>query len=213
MRRLYRLLMFAVVVALVLVLLPSVALATKTLAPNQVGAKAYSYVQALIDAPRVAGTPGEVAAALKVGDWFTRAGYSPTMQPFTYDGEEGNLSSQNVIAFRAATKRPKSNGSGSVDGGGSPRWASPRCWRPEARTQVSRSTSTPTCSGTRTRTGTSPRVERKATSCVCSDGPTARCSIGTQRRPPPRSAHSTLRSGCDWTISYDTAAHTRLRDS
>jgi len=107
MRRLYRLMMLAVVVALVLVLLPSVALATKTLAPNQVGVKAYSYVQALIDAPRVAGTPGEVTAALKVSDWFTRAGYSPTMQPFIYEGEEGNLSSQNVIAFRAAMKKPK----------------------------------------------------------------------------------------------------------
>jgi alkaline phosphatase isozyme conversion protein len=108
MRRMNRLLLFAMVVALVLVLLPSAALATKTLAPNQVGARAYSYVEQLTVAPRVAGTEGETAAAAKIRDWFTDAGYSPTMQPFTYVDDGGDIrSSQNVVAFRAATKKPK----------------------------------------------------------------------------------------------------------
>ena len=83
MRRIHRLLLFAVVVALTLVLIPSVARAAKTPAPNEVGVKAYSYVEQLAAATRVAGTPGEKTAAARISGWFTDAGYSPTMQPFS----------------------------------------------------------------------------------------------------------------------------------
>jgi alkaline phosphatase isozyme conversion protein len=85
---------------------PSTAATTETLAPTELGEKAYSYIEQLAVAPRVAGTAGESAAAAKIGQWFADAGYSPTMQSFTYKDKDGRTqSSQNVVAFRAATVR------------------------------------------------------------------------------------------------------------
>jgi alkaline phosphatase isozyme conversion protein len=108
MRNTRRVLMFVLVLGSILALsLSSVALAAKPLVSNEVGSKAYSYIEKLTFAPRVAGTPDELAAAKMIEQYFAAAGYATELQPFTYAG--GRASSQNVIAFRAATKKPKTS--------------------------------------------------------------------------------------------------------
>jgi alkaline phosphatase isozyme conversion protein len=105
MRNTRRVLVFLLVLASVLVLsLSSVALADK---PDEVGSKAYSYIEALTFAPRVAGTQEEFAAAKMIEEYFSAAGYATQLQPFTFDGDRAT--SQNVIAYRAATKKPKTS--------------------------------------------------------------------------------------------------------
>ncbi|HET6496143.1 MAG TPA: M20/M25/M40 family metallo-hydrolase, partial [Thermoleophilia bacterium] len=94
------------------------AASAKTLAPNQVGAKAYTYIDQLtrITNPdgsytkltRAAGTAEELAAAKKVQGWFSDAGYEPEMQPFAYVDRRGvTWNSQNVVAFRPADLKRK----------------------------------------------------------------------------------------------------------
>ena len=73
MRNTRRVLVFLIVLASVLALsLSSVALADK---PDEVGSKAYSYIEALTFAPRVAGTQEEFAAAKMIEGYFSAAGY------------------------------------------------------------------------------------------------------------------------------------------
>ena len=89
----------------------------KTLAPNQVGAKAYTYIDQLtrITNPdgtydkltRAAGTAEELAAAKKVQGWMRGAGYRPTMQTFSYVRRGVTYNSQNVVAFRPADLKRK----------------------------------------------------------------------------------------------------------
>jgi hypothetical protein len=99
---------FLLVLASILALaLSSVAVAAPTLPPNEVGSQAYSYVEQLTFAPRVAGSPDELAAAQMVEQVFSAAGYDTELQPFTYTRRGVTYSSQNVIAYRAATKKPK----------------------------------------------------------------------------------------------------------
>lgn len=107
MKRRRLVLLCALTVVLLILLLPAVALADPTLAPNEVGTKAYWYIEELTDAPRVAGTAGEAEAAAKIAEWLTDLGYAPTLQPFTYVRRGVTYYSQNVVAFRAATKKPK----------------------------------------------------------------------------------------------------------
>lgn len=83
------------------------AFAARPLMPNQTGAAAYTYIEDLIVAPRAAATPGEVAAAEKVASWFEDAGYAVETQPFTYVRRGITYDSQNVVAHRLATKKPK----------------------------------------------------------------------------------------------------------
>ena len=94
--------MFVLVVMLVsLAVLAPAALADKGPAPNEIGEKAYTYVDALtrITNPdgtytkilRAAGTADEVAAAVKVQGWLSDAGYVAEIQPFTYDATRGDV--------------------------------------------------------------------------------------------------------------------------
>ena len=95
------------------------ALADKGPAPNEIGEIAYSYVDELtrIAEPdgtytkilRAAGTDGEVAAAAKIGNWFEDAGYEPLMQPFTYVRRGVTYDSQNVVAYRPADLKRKTD--------------------------------------------------------------------------------------------------------
>ena len=84
----------------------------KTLAPNKVGAKAYTYIDRLTRITREAGTAEELVAAEKVRRWLRRAGYRPSLQPFSYyvdeeDGTTTTYKSQNVVAFRPADLKRK----------------------------------------------------------------------------------------------------------
>lgn len=108
MRNTRRLLVFVLVLGSVLALsLSSVGLAAKPLVSNEVGSKAYTYIEKLTFVPRVAGTEDELTAAQMIEEYFAAAGYVTQLQPFTYAG--GRVSSQNVIAYRAATKKPKTS--------------------------------------------------------------------------------------------------------
>jgi len=89
--------------------LSSVAFAARPLVSDEVGSKAYSYIEQLTFASRVAGTPDELAAAEMIEQYFSAAGYATQLQPFTFEGDDGPASSQNVVAYRAATKKPKTN--------------------------------------------------------------------------------------------------------
>ena len=86
--------------------LSSVTLAAPTLVSDEVGSRAYSYVEALTFAPRVAGTQEELDAANMIEQYFSDAGYDTQLQPFTFFGGQN---SQNVIAYRAPTKKPKTS--------------------------------------------------------------------------------------------------------
>jgi len=98
--------------ALLMLAVMAPAALAKTLAPNQVGAKAYTYIDQLTRVPngdgtytkilRVAGTTGELAAAQKIQGWFGDAGYFPGLQAFSYVRKGTTYNSQNVIAFRPA---------------------------------------------------------------------------------------------------------------
>jgi len=93
------------------------AASAKTLAPNQVGAKAYTYIDQLtritkpdgsyIGLTRAAGTAEELVAAKKVQGWMRGAGYRPTMQAFSYVRRGTTYNSQNVVAFRPADLKRK----------------------------------------------------------------------------------------------------------
>ncbi len=87
--------------------LSPVAIAGKPKVSNEAGSKAYSYIEELAVASRVADTPEEFAAAMKVEQYFRAAGYATEKQPFTYESEGYLGSSQNVIAYRAAAKKAK----------------------------------------------------------------------------------------------------------
>jgi hypothetical protein len=101
-----RVLVFLLVLGSVLTLsLSSVAFAARPLASDEVGSKAYSYIEQLTSAPRVAGTPDELAAAEMIEQVFSAAGYATELQPFTF--APGHSSSQNVIASAPATEKPK----------------------------------------------------------------------------------------------------------
>jgi len=103
-----RVLVFLLVLGSILALsLSSVALAAKPLVSNEVGSKAYSYIEKLTFAPRVAGTPDELAAAKMIEQVFSSTGYATQLQPFAFASDDVPASSQNVIAYRAATKKPK----------------------------------------------------------------------------------------------------------
>lgn len=112
------LLLLAALLLTLAVAAPLAAAGNKPLAPNEVGAKAYWYVDQLtrVTNPdgsytgltRVAGTPEELAAANKVAAWFGKAGYVATMQPFTYTNRQGQaFDSQNVVAWRPADLKRK----------------------------------------------------------------------------------------------------------
>jgi len=101
-----RLLSIILIVFMLILVFSSVALAAKPLVSDEVGSKAYSYIEKLTFAPRVAGTPDEFAAAKMIEQYFSAAGYATQLQPFTFAGDQA---SQNVIAYRAATKKPKTS--------------------------------------------------------------------------------------------------------
>lgn len=100
--------------AALLLMLAAVATAApaKTLAPNRMGAKAYTYIDQLsrvtnadgsyTNILRVAGTPDELAAAQKVQGWLSDAGYAPELRAFSYVRRGVTYNSQNVVAFRRA---------------------------------------------------------------------------------------------------------------
>ncbi len=111
------LLLLAALLLTLAVVAPLAAAGNKPLAPNKVGAKAYWYVDQLSRVTnddgsytgllRQAGTASEVVAAEKVASWFVKAGYKPTMQPFTYVRNSVTYNSQNVVAWRAADLKRK----------------------------------------------------------------------------------------------------------
>lgn len=75
--------------------------------PDEMGLAAYSYVEQLAVGPRLAGSTEAAAAATKIMDWFTAAGYSPTVQTFTWEDSKGHtLEGQNITALRAAATPP-----------------------------------------------------------------------------------------------------------
>ena len=78
-----------------------------TLTSDEMGLAAYSYMEQLAVGSRAAGSPEATAAAAKIRDWFTAAGYSPTVQTFTWeDGNGHTLEGQNITALRAAATPP-----------------------------------------------------------------------------------------------------------
>lgn len=110
------LLLLAAALLAIVVLAPLAS--AKTLPPNKVGAKAYSYIEKLTRVDngdgtytplaRVFGTSGEVAAAEKVAGWFGDAGYLAVMQPFSFTTRRGTTyESQNVVAYRPADLKRK----------------------------------------------------------------------------------------------------------
>jgi hypothetical protein len=101
-----RLLSIILIVFTLILVFSSVALADKPLVSDEVGSRAYSYIEALTFAPRVAGTQEELDAAKMIEQYFSAAGYETELQPFTF---RGGQESQNVIAYREATKKPKTS--------------------------------------------------------------------------------------------------------
>jgi alkaline phosphatase isozyme conversion protein len=111
------LLLLAALLLTLAVVAPLAAANNKPLAPNDVGAKAYWYVDQLTRVTnddgsytgllRQAGAASEVVAANKVATWFGAAGYQATMQPFSYVRRGVTYNSQNVVAWRAADLKRK----------------------------------------------------------------------------------------------------------
>ena len=108
-----------VLLAAVLLMLAAVAsvASAKTLAPNEVGARAYTYIDQLTrithadgtytPLDRAAGTSDELAAAEKVKAWLSDAGYAPALRQFSYVRGGVTYNSQNVVAFRPADLKRK----------------------------------------------------------------------------------------------------------
>lgn len=70
---------------------------------NCPGSLAYQHLLALSNdiGPRVAGTPAEKQAATYIATALTQIGYTPTTQPFTFTGRDGNTHpSANIIALK-----------------------------------------------------------------------------------------------------------------
>lgn len=107
MRRMRGFVLVALVAVMSLGLLAPSAVAVKPLLPNEMGAQAYTRIEALTVEARAAGTTGERAAAEMVKAWFEASGYSAEFQPFTYVRRGTTYSSQNVVAFSPAAKKPK----------------------------------------------------------------------------------------------------------
>ncbi len=115
-RRTVALIVLAAALLTVSALAPA-AIAKKALLPTEMGAKAYSYIDALTRIQnedgsytkllRVASTQGEIDAAAKVKSWFEAAGYPAEYQYFTYVRQGQTRESQNVVAFRPADKKAK----------------------------------------------------------------------------------------------------------
>ena len=78
--------------------------------PADMGVPAYAYTQALAAGTRVAGTPAEVASAHMVRGWFDSAGYTTSLQPFTYVRSGVTYASQNVIAVKPAARKVAGSG-------------------------------------------------------------------------------------------------------
>jgi hypothetical protein len=86
-----------------------VVVADQPLVATEFGSIAYSYIEELTFAPRVASTQAELDAAHMIEQDFSAAGYDTQLQPFTYRRRGVEFSSQNVIAYRAATIKPKTS--------------------------------------------------------------------------------------------------------
>jgi alkaline phosphatase isozyme conversion protein len=104
MRRTHRILLVLFVAALLLMLVPAVALAGKAPA-GPMGTEALYYLKHLAVEARVAGTPAELSAAFKIKGWFASEGYSARLQRFSFDDGGTTAYSQNVIAYRRASVR------------------------------------------------------------------------------------------------------------
>jgi Zn-dependent M28 family amino/carboxypeptidase len=111
MRWIRRVSLIALVTVMALGLLAPSAVAVKPLLPNEMGVRAYQYVDALsnISPKRVAATAGEVAAAELVKGWFADSGYEAEYQPFSYVRRGVTYQSQNVVAYSPAPLKPKSS--------------------------------------------------------------------------------------------------------
>ncbi len=87
------------------------AVAVKPLLPNEMGVRAYSYIQELSEIPRVSGSAAEAEAAYVIKGWFEELGYSVDIQPFSYVRGGVTYDSQNVVvnspAGRPAPRGPK----------------------------------------------------------------------------------------------------------
>jgi len=66
---------------------------------------AYEYMAELSDeiGPRVAGSPGERRAAARVSQWFSRLGYAPAVQDFSFKDGGASRASANVVATKAGS--------------------------------------------------------------------------------------------------------------
>jgi alkaline phosphatase isozyme conversion protein len=106
MRLVRRSLLLLLAVVLCVGLITPQAFAYHDVKPNCVGAAAYGYIQKL-EGKRQAGTETELAAAMKVKKWLRKAGYNVKLQPFTSKSDDTTYTSQNVVAIKRATKRPK----------------------------------------------------------------------------------------------------------
>jgi alkaline phosphatase isozyme conversion protein len=107
MQTLQRSMRLGLVALLLVAFVAPTAFAARPLMPNEMGKAAYGYIEELSAAPRAAGTAGEVAAADMVATWFEDAGYDVEIQPFSYARRGVTYYSQNVVAHRAASKKPK----------------------------------------------------------------------------------------------------------
>ncbi|HSK48253.1 MAG TPA: M20/M25/M40 family metallo-hydrolase [Coriobacteriia bacterium] len=107
MRKIRRSLSAVLVLILCMTLVVPVAVAAPPLMPNAFGQKAYSHLLDLSSTKRIAASEAELAAATKIDGWFEGMGYTSELQPFTYVRRGTTYSSQNVVAYREATKKSK----------------------------------------------------------------------------------------------------------
>ncbi|MDF1542373.1 MAG: M20/M25/M40 family metallo-hydrolase [Anaerosomatales bacterium] len=98
-----------IVTAVAIGLMAPAAMAAKPLLPNEMGVRAYYYVQELNVESRVAETAAEVRGAEKVKGWFEQLGYEAEIQPFSYVRGGQTRNSQNVVVFSLASKKPKTS--------------------------------------------------------------------------------------------------------
>ncbi len=104
-----RALALLVICAVALGMVAPAAVAVKPLLPNEMGVRAYSYIEELQEIPRVSGTAAEAEAALVIQEWFEGLGYATEIQPFSYVRGGVTYDSQNVIAYKPAS-RPAARG-------------------------------------------------------------------------------------------------------